>query len=151
MLPSELSPNSASSCFRTSRGLPQGPLWVTSLLLVPQAPELPHPQVGSTNQLFVSGDSRSPAPSSKNTWPTKDPKTQICPMQLAKLHCPRDKKRTHSLSQHRISFYQITYIWDCWEMLLLHFLVRSLVTICASKLSYCQQLKKCGCQCVNTK
>lgn len=110
MLSSELSSNCAFSCFHTSRGLPQGPvwalLWVTSLLLVPQAPELPHPQAGGTNQLFVSDNSRFPAPSSENsTRPTKDPKTQICPMQLTKFHCPRDRKRAHPLSQCWISFH----------------------------------------------
>lgn len=55
---------------------------------------------------------------------------------------------THLLSKCWISLH---YIGGCWEMLFLHFLVSSLVTVCASKFSRCQQLKKCGCQCVNAK
>lgn len=145
-------PKSVSSCFCIRRGLPQGPvqllLWVASLHLLP----LVTSTAPSTTQLFMSGNSRSPTASSENkTQPTRDLKAPICPMQLKKWGLPTARKWTHSLSKCRISFHEITYIWDCWEMLLLRLLARSLVTICASKLSYCQQLKKCGCQCVNTK
>lgn len=105
---SELSPDSASSCFCTSRGLPQGPEAAAvggRLCLSPLVMSIAPSTIQQLKLFVVSGNSHYLTPSSGNeTQPTRNPKTQICPMWLTKLNCPTERKWTRSLSKCWMSF-----------------------------------------------